>query len=431
MVIQLKNGNVINRFNNAAEAGRRTGIFKSNIYDVLKGKRKTAGGFEWEEDNTSEEQQKSVSDTTFSQDLENGTLKIDTYYDNPPQPEEVIAQHRIDLTKWKLSSFYSKAKAKGWLVTALFSNIQGREEYKALDEEALERVIEKYVQKVKYIPGGNKHATKALRVIITDAHIGMEITNSMFGRVWNKTELNKRCQEIITTAIAKAKEQGDIDRIDIVDLGDFLDGQDGQTVRRTHHLPQNMTNEEAFDAAINFKLDLISSLADNIPHNEMHVFNITNDNHAGSFGYYVASAIQKIINAQYEGKVKVYNQLDFLDVYYYGRIAFVLTHGKDKDVLKQGMPAKLDDKTEKKLDAWLKHHNVYSKADLIIVEKGDTHQQILDHASSTNFLYHSYMALSPASSYVEGNYSKGRNGYNLMIVNKETMDIDICPRYFN
>lgn len=45
--IQLKNGEIVNRFAGAAEAERITKINKSSISQVCNGKRKTAGGYEW------------------------------------------------------------------------------------------------------------------------------------------------------------------------------------------------------------------------------------------------------------------------------------------------------------------------------------------------------------------------------------------------
>ena len=46
-VLQIKDGSVINRFNNAKDASTATGVDRSHILDVCNGKRKTAGGFVW------------------------------------------------------------------------------------------------------------------------------------------------------------------------------------------------------------------------------------------------------------------------------------------------------------------------------------------------------------------------------------------------
>ena len=46
-VSQIKNGVTLNTFNSIAEASRKTGIYRSGIEKVIKGKQHTAGGFYW------------------------------------------------------------------------------------------------------------------------------------------------------------------------------------------------------------------------------------------------------------------------------------------------------------------------------------------------------------------------------------------------
>lgn len=46
-VLQVADGKIVNRFNNAKDASVATGIDHSHILDVCNGKRKTAGGFVW------------------------------------------------------------------------------------------------------------------------------------------------------------------------------------------------------------------------------------------------------------------------------------------------------------------------------------------------------------------------------------------------
>lgn len=45
---QIKNGTVINTFFGCGEAFRATGISKANIWSALKGKRQSAGGYNWQ-----------------------------------------------------------------------------------------------------------------------------------------------------------------------------------------------------------------------------------------------------------------------------------------------------------------------------------------------------------------------------------------------
>jgi hypothetical protein len=420
-----KHGKVVARYKSTYDAQRKTGIHQTNISRAVRGKRGSAGGYKWQEvDDVS-----NYEDTSYQQDLDNGTLQVDTYYDHPPHPDQVIADHNIDTKKWKLSNFYSKAKTKGWLVTAQFLNLSQTDT--SLDLDSLERIIKKNIVPLKRpVPHLVKNE-KALRIIIADAHIGMDVSGGMYAREWNREELFRRGDKILQEAIYRSTLYGGFDRVDIIDLGDYLDGLDGQTVRRTHDLPQNMTNEEAFDAALAFKLSLVNNICQSVKHNKLNLYNVCVDNHAGRFAYFVNSAVKQVIEAQYGGVVKVFNLMDFMSHYEYGNNLFVLSHGKDGKDLKTGMPARLDNKTKDKIDEYLKHHGLYKKGRVVTFEKGDSHQQIIDQTSSMDFNYHSYMALSPASAWVTLNFTKGRSGYNLMIVDKNTGEQDIIPRYFD
>lgn len=65
---------------------------------------------------------------SFQYNLDKGTYEVEVYYNQPPTPEIVIRDHKVDVSKWKLSSFYSKQKSKGWQITALFKNITPEQE---------------------------------------------------------------------------------------------------------------------------------------------------------------------------------------------------------------------------------------------------------------------------------------------------------------
>lgn len=76
-----------------------------------------------------EEVELSIEGNTQRFDFDKGTAEISAYYDHPPTAEEILLDHKIDSTKYKLSAFYTKGKGdKGWLVTALLKNITKEEE---------------------------------------------------------------------------------------------------------------------------------------------------------------------------------------------------------------------------------------------------------------------------------------------------------------
>jgi hypothetical protein len=241
----------------------------------------------------------------------------------------------------------------------------------------------------------------------TDVHIGMETDadkNSMYAVEWNKEKI----LETAKTIVLKTIEQQKSNNLYVDELGDFLDGFNAQTTRGGHALPQNMTNEEAFDCALEFKMILVDGL---VNYYDLIVFNnICNDNHAGSFGYFVNKAFKDIVNIKYP-EVEVNNHRKYLNHYFVRDICFIVTHGKDDKTLKFGFKPFLDSKGLEKIDQYCKHNDIYKKSSLIIFKKGDSHQCLFDMCTSDDFYYYNYPALSPSSQWVQNNFKKGRRGF--------------------
>lgn len=241
----------------------------------------------------------------------------------------------------------------------------------------------------------------------TDVHVGMDTDstgNSMYAVEWNKeailTEARKMVRETLDT-----KESS----ILVVDeLGDFLDGYNGQTTRGGHALPQNMTNEEAFDCALEFKMIVLNGL---VAHYDQILFNnICNDNHAGAFGYFVNSAFKSIAKQSYDN-VTVKNHRQFMNHYYMGETCYIITHGKDDSSLKFGFKPFLDSKGIEKIDQYCKQNDIYKHSSKVVFKKGDSHQALFDMCTSDDFFYFNYPALSPSSQWVQTNFKKGRRGF--------------------
>jgi hypothetical protein len=271
-----------------------------------------------------------------------------------------------------------------------------------------------------------------LRIIYTDTHIGLEPNKggkSLYGGKWDKEELYKRGYSMIEEAKRICARYPEISEIHLIELGDYLDGWDATTTRKSHPLPQNMSNTECFDLGVSFKLYLIDGLFHNtqLP---IVCYSITDDNHSGDFAYIVNSAVKQIAEHKYGNAVEYNVQTKFMSHYKIKDMAFVLTHGKDGSEMKNGFPAKLDKPTEGKIQAYLKHHGLYSQDIYVTVEKGDTHIFLNDESTSKDFDYISYMALSPASSYVQMNFDKSRSGFTTMIVDPERKTKTITPHYF-
>ena len=296
-----------------------------------------------------------------------------------------------------------------------FYNIVFKEQVSINDDSIdFDSIIKKHIKPVEniYIPV-QEELCDFETLTYTDVHIGMDTDkykNSMYPITWNKETILASVQKLVHDTLNNRKST----LLVVDELGDFLDGFNAQTTRGGHALPQNMTNEEAFDVALEFKVTLLDMLA---PYYEEIIFNnICNDNHAGSFGYFVNSAFKGIAERKYN-HISIINYRQFINHYFVGDVCFVITHGKDDSTLKFGFKPFLDAKAIEKIDQYLKHNNVYGNCKRIIFKKGDSHQLLFDMCTSDDFYYFNYGALSPSSQWVQNNFKKGRRSFVLEYFN--------------
>ena len=311
----------------------------------------------------------------------------------------------------------SKTTGQQWVQYAA----KNETEIKELDFEA---IVKKYIEPIKAVDVPILDKAKDFdRLIITDVHVGMETDkydNSMYAVKWNKEEVLKDADLIVEKTI----QEKESNLLIIDDYGDLMDGFDGKTTRGGHDLPQNMTNEEAFDCAVEFKLRMIEPLINN--YQRVEVNNICNDNHSGAFGYFVNKTIKDILELKYKN-VKVTNHRKFINHYFIGDICFVISHGKDDKSLKFGFKPHLKPDSIEKIDQYCKNNKIYKNSELVIFCKGDSHQALFDMCGSDDFYYFNYPALSPSSQWVQNNFKKGRRGF--FLESFRNLDIYIKPKF--
>ena len=295
----------------------------------------------------------------------------------------------------------SKTTGQQWVQYA------AKKEEIEIKEFDFDSIIKKHIKPVEVKTVNVTRVKDFDSLTYTDVHIGMDTdadNNSMYSVKWDKEAILESAKQMVEKTIKEKKSPV----LYVDELGDFLDGLNAQTTRGGHTLPQNMTNEEAFDCALEFKMYLIDNL---ISHFDKIIFNnICNDNHAGSFGYFVNKAFKDIVSIKYPS-VEVNNHRQYLNHYFVGDVCFIITHGKDDKTLKFGFKPFLDSKGLEKIDQYCKHNNIYKKAELIIFKKGDSHQCLFDMCTSDDFYYYNYPALSPSSQWVQNNFKKGRRGF--------------------
>lgn len=264
------------------------------------------------------------------------------------------------------------------------------------------------------------------RLVYTDVHTGMDASRgglSLYPVEWNGDMLLENIKLMAEFTIKN--KQSDILYID--ELGDYMDGWDGETTRGGHKLPQNMTNETAFDYGLKAKVLLIDILQSEFKHIVCN--NICEDNHSGAFGYVVNSAFKSVIEHKYSN-VQVVNHRKFLNFYKIQDRMIVLTHGKDAKNLKFGFKPQLDPRQIEKIDQFLKNYSVYNNCNYITFSKGDSHQCLFDLCSSDDFDYFNYPALSPSSEWVQTNFKRGRRGFVLEHIKDNGARVVIEPYFF-
>jgi hypothetical protein len=263
------------------------------------------------------------------------------------------------------------------------------------------------------------------RLVWTDVHVGMDASRkglALYPVDWNAGVLMDRISEMIDFVLVNKVSHTLI----IDELGDFMDGWDGETTRKGHKLPQNMTNEEAFDAGLKAKLYLIERLSREYSHIVCN--NICEDNHAGSFGYVVNSAFKQIVDYKFDN-VAVVNHQKFINHYIFGAHAFIITHGKDSRNLKFGFKPMLDPRTTEKISQYIRHNNELRSIENIEFSKGDSHQCLFDMCTSDEFDYFNYPAFSPSSEWVQTNFKKGRSGFVMQNISFDSAQ-KITKTYF-
>jgi hypothetical protein len=324
-----------------------------------------------------------------------------------------ILESNIDKKFLKVKSHKEWTNAKGEIQYATTFENSSNESL----IETIEDIIEKKLKTVTSVKKINNLSTKSIshkaifdRLVFTDVHIGMDIsnkTNPIYEDLtWDKEELFRRRDIMIDFTINNKQSS----TLLINDLGDFLDGYNQVTTRGGQKLPQKMSNTEAFEVGLDFKLGMIEEF---VKHYEnIIIINVSNSNHDGDYARILNSTFSKMVNTLYKDKVTVINQDKFIDIYKINKFTFCLTHGKDDSYMKFGLPAKLNPANLVKVTNMLVNLKAFDEEiHDVELSKGDSHLFLFDEASSDIFKYYNYPAFSPSSSWVQHNFNKGKSGF--------------------
>ena len=272
------------------------------------------------------------------------------------------------------------------------------------------------------------HYKGALLVYMSDKHVGLAVPETaMYKNNYGPKEFEKRMKMTLNLILYQANRFGKFEKIIICDLGDGLDGFQKKTTRGGHSLPQNLTDEQAFDVYAKNHIRFFDSLVEyEIAENIEFVY-ITDDNHSGSFGYFANRAVEIYLNARHPS-IKVTVADKFVNSIIYKNHCFMLCHGKDREDRKNGLPLTLDEKTDNYIRNYIEEVEITSPNKHFI--KGDLHQ-----ASSQlgpKFRYRNVLSMSGASKWIMNNFFNNTPaGISMDIVDNMTDHVYPIDYVFN
>ena len=352
-----------------------------------------------------EEEFKELIDTALFSEGIRTSITTDMVPDNIPEG-------------FSLSRVYSQQSRDGG-VTWLHSleRDKSTDEAKQFTDSAIQTfeniVLKHEPTKIFLLPQSNP-TSWAINVYISDAHIGAGINDSLFGITYNKEIYLGRIRSIVDQIEKQHQRYGTFDTINIVLTGDIVDGANQQTTRGGHKLPQNLNDAEQFDTFVKSFIDLFNTLVQEGFSSKLRFISATNDNHSGDFGFACSRAVEIYLNAKFPDVETIVSR-DFIFHFKTGKRVHLACHGKDRSVLKHGLPWVLSKDHELWFENYINYHGLNKhipfnqEKQYITVVMGDLHKSKSEPLN--RFHYKRVMALTPPNDYADYNYARG-NGYS-------------------
>ena len=291
----------------------------------------------------------------------------------------------------KLKSRWQSASGE-WLESYRFD-----EQISQVDiESVLLKVTEQLTPVI--IPKITESSEYVFNIYLSDQHIGAKVEHSLYSNYFDKHVYRSRMNKVLFEIIAKSQLYGKFKQINIFYLGDTFDGQDGFTVKRTHPLPQNMSNEECFETGLKVNLEFLNTLFTSEAAQTYTLNFVAQSNHGGSMDYYLFKSIESIVNTLYP-QVKVTIANKFIGKFICGVHTFLYCHGKDNIDMKVPLPLNLDKSTENFIAQFIDYNIIVGEVHFI---KGDLHQNATVYGKK--FRYRNVGSLFGSSTWIMANY---------------------------
>lgn len=287
-------------------------------------------------------------------------------------------------------------------------------------EDWLKSFFDDYKLRKVEAPKPTKTSKKALRIILSDIHVGLDPNpkgNWLFQYEYNKEVFMRSVDDVIQTILDYKKVHGVFDKIIFHDLGDWLDWWNGETTRGWHKLDQNMNNREMFLTYVEAWLHIMDNTIKSWVAKNIEFYFVGNDNHAGEFGQIAHDVVDMMCKQRFGSQVTTHRLTRFMQHYTFGDHCFILTHGKDANNMKWGLPLNLNDKTINFINQYIDHYGINSK--YIHVEKWDLHQRGFNKVKK--FEYVNFPSFAPWSNWVGHNFGDSYSEYTVQVVEPNSL----------
>ena len=314
----------------------------------------------------------------------------------PLIPEECF-EHKNN--NWKPKSKWQTAGGE-WRESFQYVN----EENNNIDfESILNKVFSDSEVEPEYLPKVKVTNDYQLNIYLADQHIGAAVDHGLYHNYFDKKVYRDRMNKVFIE-IAKLNMLYKFKQINIFFLGDTFDGQDGFTVKRTHELPQNMSNDECFEVGLYTNKVFLERLFKSGMSSSYGVFFVRESNHGGDMDLYLFKALKLWIETAYP-QVQVEIAKRFIDHVTLGNHTIIYTHGKDNRDMKNGLPLDLNDKTENYINDYIRYYGIKGN---VLVIKADLHQDALSNGKQ--FSYRNVPSLFGSSKWIMSNYGNTEPG---------------------
>lgn len=292
---------------------------------------------------------------------------------------------------------------------------------KKLPEELIER-FKKHLKEsdgpvIKVEQRPRKDSTFDLVVYVSDQHVGAANSKlALYNNKYNRKVFIKRMEALLQYIVDTSKMLGGLDNVIVIGLGDNLDGMDEKTTRgrkghSNHKLTQNLDNRGQFDTYAEVMRDFFVEMYRLDVANGIQFHVVTNDNHSGDFGYFSNKLLQAYL-AHKVPSIEMFIYEKFLDYFEFKNHTFIVSHGKDEDHMRFGMPLVLNEKIENQLNQYLDSKGLGSRD--ITVVSGDLHQTAITYGQ--RFRYKKVSSMFGSSEYIQLNYGGTPAGVDIELM---------------